>query len=931
MRVVFEFHVARRARDRYQFDELVFASDGRRLMADFGAARRFAERIYVVTGRLIPASDIYAAGLIDEILHLLIRQYETQRPGTMGRALTYLRAKLDERLDETLFRFNVEFPTNSVYKGRQSPAEYLAGSSNGTSNRQVTMEEMLLLSITSQNPALQPYQELFDDSTLEDTAYRKSIGLLTDFLSAQPALEANAAGGGETLVEVLVAPARAAPYSLEGQLQFLLDKWGAVLGEDLIQMILRAMDFVREEVIRRSGPAGPARPASVPDYRGELEYERYSLDREWMPRLVLMAKNSYVWLEQLSRKYGRWIRTLDQVPDEELDLLARRGFSGLWLIGLWDRSRASQRIKQRMGQASAVASAYSLNSYDIASDLGGWTALQDLRARAAQRGLRLSADMVPNHMGIDSHWVMEHPDWFLSLDRPPYPSYSFSSENLADDARVGIYLEDHYYDHSDAAVVFQRRDHYAGDARYIYHGNDGTSFPWNDTAQLDYSRADVREAVIQTILHVARNFPIIRFDAAMTLAKRHIQRLWFPEPGAGGAIPSRAEHGMTRAEFEAAMPHEFWREVVDRVAAEVPDTLLLAEAFWLMEGYFVRTLGMHRVYNSAFMHMLRDEDNAKYRQLIKNTLEFDPQILKRYVNFMSNPDEKTALEQFGNGDKYFGVCTLLATLPGVPMFAHGQIEGYREKYGMEFRKPNWDEIPDEGLARGHEWKIFPLLHRRYLFAEVEHFHLFDFYGASGKVNENVFAYSNRYGDERALVIYHGKYEETHGWARLSAAALDKGAGRLVQKTVGEALDLPHDGQAIFKDYVTHLEYIRSCVDLWQNGLYAELAAYQHHVFMDWSFVAGDDWSALCTALNGRGVESIQVARDQMILASEAVADIGLVEVAHGSRIPRQVESNRKNRTGKQRAKRVKKTIGDADGPASDIVRHPGRRIRTRTR
>ena len=52
---------------------------------------------------------------------------------------------------------------------------------------------------------------------------------------------------------------------------------------------------------------------------------------------------------------------------------------------------------------------------------------------------------------------------------------------------------------------------------------------------------------------------------------------------------------------------------MDRVAAEVPDTLLLAEAFWMLEGYFVRTLGMHRVYNSAFMHMLRDEDNAGYR------------------------------------------------------------------------------------------------------------------------------------------------------------------------------------------------------------------------------------------------------------------------------------------------------------------------------
>ena len=259
--------------------------------------------------------------------------------------------------------------------------------------------------------------------------------------------------------------------------------------------------------------------------------------------------------------------------------------------------------------------------------------------------------------------------------------------------------------------------------------------------------------------------------------------------------------------------------MVDRVAAEVPDTLLLAEAFWLMEGYFVRTLGMHRVYNSAFMHMLRDEDNAKYRLAIKNTLEFDPQILKRYVNFMSNPDEKTAIEQFGTGDKYFGVCTLLSTLPGLPMFGHGQVEGLREKYGMEFRKPKWDEMPDEGLIRGHEWKIFPLLHRRDLFADVEQFFLYDFFTAGGNVDENVFAFSNRVGSERGLIVYQNKFAETRGWIKTSAAFLDKGSGRLIQRTLAEGLGLPPDGYAIFRDYVTHLEYIRACSELSQKGMY----------------------------------------------------------------------------------------------------------------
>lgn len=93
--------------------------------------------------------------------------------------------------------------------------------------------------------------------------------------------------------------------------------------------------------------------------------------------------------------------------------------------------------------------------------------------------------------------------------------------------------------------------------------------------------------------------------------------MWFPIPGSGGAIPSRSDYAMTRSQFDAIIPNEFWREVVDRINAEMPSTLLLAEAFWLMEGYFVRTLGMHRVYNSAFMHMFMKEENEKYKLLIK--------------------------------------------------------------------------------------------------------------------------------------------------------------------------------------------------------------------------------------------------------------------------------------------------------------------------
>ena len=55
----------------------------------------------------------------------------------------------------------------------------------------------------------------------------------------------------------------------------------------------------------------------------EFEPEAFSQDLDWMPRLVLIAKNSFVWLDQLSKKYKRPITHLDDIPDEELDTLAR--------------------------------------------------------------------------------------------------------------------------------------------------------------------------------------------------------------------------------------------------------------------------------------------------------------------------------------------------------------------------------------------------------------------------------------------------------------------------------------------------------------------------------------------------------------------------------------------------------------------------------
>ena len=841
------------------------------------AARAWADRIRARANPARPdpkpatAGELLAMALLSDILRYVADNYAVRyQPGAYGRGRVYAESTIGS--DDTAVaqvNFAGHFPAAPLLDHPKETAAYLAGASRALPNVDLVAREALLLAVTNGNPALRPYRLLFDDVEIGALpSYRRYVPALESYFRNQPPSPET----GMNLIDTLWAPVLASPDDLEGQLAYVRGKWAAWLPGLLLERILLTGGVLREERTFRGHGPGPIEALRFDAVTGYPEPEAFSVDKDWMPNVVLIAKSTYVWLDQLSKRYGRPIHRLDQIPDEELDLLGRWGFTGLWLIGLWERSSASKTIKQMTGNPEAEASAYSLYDYTIAWDLGGDAAYRNLAERAGRRGIRLASDMVPNHVGIYSNWVVEHPDWFIQSAHPPFPSYTFNGADLSPDGRVSLHIEDGYWDRRDAAVVFKHFDRRNGRTRYIYHGNDGTSMPWNDTAQLNYLLPDVRESVIETIVHVARKFPIIRFDAAMTLAKKHFQRLWFPKLGDAGAIPSRAEHGMSQEEFDRVFPLEFWREVVDRVAAEAPDTLLLAEAFWLMEGYFVRTLGMHRVYNSAFMNMLKTEDNAKYRQTLRNVLEYSPAILQRFVNFMNNPDEDTAEAQFGTSDKYFGVAALLVTMPGLPMFGHGQVEGLTEKYGMEYRRAYRDETVDAALVERHEREIFPLVRKRHLFSGAEHFAFYDFTVPEGWVNEHVYAYSNRTMQERAVIIYNNAFDPASGSIRVSSP-INEGTAeepRLRLRSLVEAIGLDTSDAAyyVYRDYRTGLEYLEHAQRIEQQGLFVSLGGYQYVALLDWRLIHDNDnsWGRLHALLGGEGVPSMDDAYMEMVLA-----------------------------------------------------------------
>src|SRR5438067_7338212 len=156
-----EIHVSRGARDRYRFDEALFGASGNAILGNFHAARRFAQRmneqrdLMSYPERAVRASQINALGLIHEMLHALIKEYrEAVDPQVNRRALTHLYSRLGRpSVEATLRRFLQEFPPLAVYRREQALPEYLEGETEGMPNREVALEELLLLWITNDNPA----------------------------------------------------------------------------------------------------------------------------------------------------------------------------------------------------------------------------------------------------------------------------------------------------------------------------------------------------------------------------------------------------------------------------------------------------------------------------------------------------------------------------------------------------------------------------------------------------------------------------------------------------------------------------------------------------------------------------------------------------------------------------------------------------------
>lgn len=371
-----------------------------------------------------------------------------------------------------------------------------------------------------------------------------------------------------------------------------------------------------------------------------------------MTRPVLYEINTRCWLADLSVRAGRLL-TLADIPPSEFESWQRRGFTHIWLMGVWSLGSRSLAWSQKCyaGRESELScsdiagSPYAIHQYTVSEKLGGDSALAAFRAKLQHHGLKLILDFVPNHTALDHPWVKTHPDYFVTSRA----------------RRAGAIKP------------------YRGAPIWYAHGHCGHGFPWVDTLQLEYRNPALRAAMLRELETIAARCDGVRCDMAMLVLNRIFANTW-RKWGYAFAEPSS----------------EFWSHAIASVKAEFPRFLFLAEVYWDLEER-LQELGFDFTYDKRLYDKIVARDAAG---AAKHVRAHALQYITRSALFIENHDEPRIASLLSPGE-HRAAAFLISVLPGLPFYHDGQFHGARLHANVHFAKRGSEPL-DAALERWYD-------------------------------------------------------------------------------------------------------------------------------------------------------------------------------------------------------------------------------------
>jgi hypothetical protein len=455
----------------------------------------------------------------------------------------------------------------------------------------------------------------------------------------------------------------------------------------------------------------------------------------------LYQVNTRVLLRQLAGALGR-SATLDDVPEAELDSLAAKGFDWIWLLSVWQTGEASRRVSRSnpewrkefentlpdLREDDIAGSGFAITRYTVHGDLGGDAALARLRRRLAQRGLRLMLDFVPNHTGLDHHWIDQHPEYYVAgtesdLVRAPQ-NYACVKRGQGGDLLLA-------------------------------HGRDPYFDGWPDTLQLDYGNPATQHAMTAELLKIAQQCDGVRCDMAMLVLPEVFERTW----------------GI------AALP--FWPDAIGKVRAQVPAFCFMAEVYWDME-WTLQQQGFDYAYDKRLYDRLREGHARPVREHFFAGLDYQDKLAR----FLENHDEPRAAASFPPG-QHEAAAVLTFLSPGLRLFHQGQFEGRVKRISPHLQRAP-DEPVNEDVARFYERLLEILKQPAVRDGTWQRLECVPSHQGNGSWEGFIAASWQRTEDERLVVAVNLSAQQAQCFVRLPSIGNETGRWRL-RDLLGDAV------------------------------------------------------------------------------------------------------------------------------------------------